>query len=106
MGDVSSGINDNQEINKTNTGAPEVDIMAFYRNLKAKNNTEMSETIEKIKTKISEVKSLNSREVDVTYDDIVRGDNKKEYREILKKQMGGLSYFFKFTLGFGKRMRS
>ena len=45
-------------------------------------------TFEKIKTKISKVNSLNSRKVNVTYDDIVGGDNKKEYRTILKKQMG------------------
>lgn len=63
----------------------------------------MSETIERIKSKIDTIKNLNSREVNVSYDDIVKGDNKKEYREILKKQMGGLSYFFKFTLGFGKK---
>jgi hypothetical protein len=103
MEKMFAGINDNQEINKTNTEVPEGDISAFYRNLKDKNNTEMSETIKTIKTKISEVKSLNSCKVNVTYDDIVRGDNKKEYREILKKQMGGLSYFFKFILGFGNK---
>ena len=36
MEDVSYGINDNQEITKTNTEVPEGGISAFYRNLKAK----------------------------------------------------------------------
>ena len=92
-----SGINDKQGT------VSEGGISAFYKELETKINTGMSETIERIKSKISEVKTLDSREVNVTYDDIVRGDNKKEYREILKKQMGGLSYFFKFILGFGNK---